>query len=153
MEASNQETYLGDTIDRSGKIKANIEKRKAKGYGIVSEILAIVTEVPLAHWKIEAGLSLRQAMLLNGTLFNSEAWHSVSIKDILLLEKVDEALLRGILQSHSKIPLEALFLETNSVPIRFILSSRRLMYVHCILQKDEEELVKKVLMLKKKIRA
>ena len=110
VEASNQETYLGDTIDRSEKIKANIEKRKAKGYGIVSEILAIVTEVPLAHWKIEAGLSLRQAMLLNGTLFNSEAWHSVSIKDILFLKKNDKALLRGFLQSHAKIPLEAQFL-------------------------------------------
>ena len=83
-------------------------------------------------------------MLVNGTLFNSEAWHSVSVKDILLLERVDEALLKGLLQSHSKIPTEALYLETNSVPICFILSSRRLMYLHGILQRDQHELVKKV---------
>ena len=137
MEESNQETYLGDTIDKSGRIRPNIEKRKARGYGIVSEILAIANEVPLAHWKVEAGLNLRQAMFLNGILFNSEAWHSITINDVLLLEKVDEALLRGLLTAHSKIPLEALFLETKSVPIRFTLSSRRLMYLHSILQKEE----------------
>ena len=54
--------------------------------------MAIINEIPLAHWKVQAGLSLRQAMLINGILFNSEAWHGVDNKDI----KVDEALIRGI---------------------------------------------------------
>ena len=111
---------------------------------MTSEILAIVNEVPLAHWKVEAGLNLRQAMLVNGTLFNSEAWHGVTKKDIILLEKVDEALLRGLLTAQSKVPLEALYLETKSIPLRFIAASRRLMYLHNILQKDEDELVRRV---------
>ena len=42
--------------------------------GKVSITLAIVNEVPLAHWRMEAGLNLRDAMLINGTLFESEAW-------------------------------------------------------------------------------
>ena len=63
-------------------------------------------EVPLAHWKIDAGLQLRQAILINWTLFNSEAWHNITEDDLNILEKVDEALLRGILKSHSKIPIE-----------------------------------------------
>ena len=117
MKNSRQETYLGDIIHNSASNKPNIEKRKAKGYGIISEILAIVNEVPLGHWKIQAGLSLRQAMLINGILYNSEAWHGVAKKDIIPLEKVDEALLRGLLQAHSKIPLEALYMETKSIPI------------------------------------
>ena len=144
MQNTNQETYLGDLIDKSGSGRPNIEKRKSRGYGITTNVLAIVDEVPLAHWKVQAGLSLRQAMLLNGMLFNSEAWHGVSEKDIILLEKVDEALLRGILSAHSKIPLEALFLESKSIPIRYIVASRRIMYLHTILQKDENEMVRKV---------
>ena len=144
MDNSNQERYLGDVVDKSGKIKPNIEARKAKGFGILSNILSIVNEVPLGHWKTEAGLKLRQAMLVNGCLFNSEAWHGVTQNDIVILEKVDEALLRGLLNAHSKIPLEALFLETCSIPIRYIVSSRRLMYLHSILQKSPEEMVRKV---------
>ena len=96
----------------------------------------------MAHWKVQAGLRLRQAMLLNGMLFNSEAWHGVDEKDIILLEKVDKALIRSILSAHPKIPLEALYLETKSVPIRFIITSRRIMYLHSILQKEEHEMVR-----------
>ena len=84
---------------------------------------------------------MRQAMLVNGILFNSEAWHGVTKKDIITLEKVDEALLRGLLQAHSKIPLEALFLETKAVPLRYIVASRRIMYLYNILQKDKNEIV------------
>ena len=118
-----------------GTCTPNIEKRKQKGYSITSSILAIVNEVPLGHWKVQAGLSLRQAMLLNGILFNSEAWQGPDTKNIVLLEKVDEALLRGILGAHPKIPLEALYLETRSIPIRFIVASRRILYLHTILNK------------------
>ena len=82
MKNTNQEKYLGDVLHKSGMIKYTVESRVAKGYGAVSTILAIVSEIPLGHWRIQAGLQLRQALLLNGILFNSEAWHSVSNKEI-----------------------------------------------------------------------
>jgi hypothetical protein len=55
---------------------------------------------------------------------------------------VDDALFRGLLTVHTKVPLEALYLETKSIPLRFVVASRRLMYLHNILQKDEDELVR-----------
>ena len=83
-------------------------------------------------------------MLVNGTMFNSEAWHNIQDKDITPLEKVDEALLRQLLMGHSKTPLEALHLETNTLPIRYILKSRRIMYLHTILKRDPSEMIRKV---------
>ena len=88
-------------------------------------------------------------MFLSGILFNSEAWHGVSQKDINILEKVDEALLRGMLMAHAKIPLEALFLESSAIPIPFIIASRMLMYLHNILQRDDNEIVKKIFEVQK----
>ena len=85
MENSKRETYLGDIIDESGTNKPNFEKRKSNGYGIVSNILAIVNEVPLGQWKVEAGLRLRQVMLINGILYNPEACHNVNNKDVNIL--------------------------------------------------------------------
>ena len=61
-----------------------------------------------------------------------------------MLEKVDEALIRGLLGAHAKVPLEALFLETGTVPIRFILKTRRLCYLKTILKRDSEELIREV---------
>ena len=144
MKGSNQQTYLGDIIDKTGKQRPNIEKRKQKGFGIIANILAIINEIPLAHLKIEAGLKLREALFINGILYNSEAWQGIEEKEIISLEKVDEALLRGILSAHPKIPIEALYLETQTIPIRFIIASRRIMYLHSILQRKENELIRRI---------
>ena len=103
---TSKEKYLGDYIDKNGSLRTNIENRKSKGYGIITNILAIINEIPLAHWKVQAGLRLRQAMLINGILFNIEAWHGLDIKEIKILEKVDEALLRGYYQHTQKYPLK-----------------------------------------------
>ena len=46
MKQSRQEVYLGDVIDKTGKAKANLDKRKAKGYGAVNDIIAIISDLP-----------------------------------------------------------------------------------------------------------
>ena len=78
MGESSQETYLGDRIHKSGKLKHTIDARVARGYGAITTILAIINEIPLAHWRVQAGLQLRQAMFLNTILVNSEALHDIT---------------------------------------------------------------------------
>ena len=56
-------------------------------------------------------------MLVNGLLFNSEAWHSVSPYDLTPLKKIDQALLRVLLDSHANAPLETLYFKTGSIPL------------------------------------
>lgn len=142
MKDSIQEKYLGDIVDQSGKIRNTVEDRRNKGYGIVAEILAIVNDIPLGKYKMEIGLMLRQAMLLNGVLFNSEAWHAINESEIRLLEAVDEHLLRSLVGGHSKTPLEFLYLEAGALPIRFVISCRRIIYLQTILKRSDEELTK-----------
>ena len=146
MNNSDREKYLGEYIDKSGKLKATIEDRVRQGWGILSGIRAIINEVPLGRYKVEIGLQLRQAMLINGLLYNSEAWHSVSNEDITAIEKIDEALFRFLLSSHAKAPLEALYLESGAIPIRFIVKSRRLNFLQTLLKREEDELTRRILM-------
>ena len=145
MKNSDQEKYLGDQICKDAKVKATIEDRVKKGYGIVSEINAILDEIPLGKYRVEMGLKLRQAMLVNGILFNSEAWQGIDKDDIKHLEKIDELLLRSLMGSHKKTPLEFLYLETGSLPINFIISIRRITYLKTLLMRNNEELTKRIL--------
>ena len=104
IESSDCEKYLGDLFSNTAKNKSNIISRRDKGYGKVSDILSILSEVPLGKYKIYIALILRQAMLINGMLQNSEAWSDLTIKDIELLEEVDEFLLRSVFDAPSKTP-------------------------------------------------
>ena len=73
----NNDKYVGDILSADGSNTSKIKERTEKGYGIVNEILAILDEIPLGPYKISVGLRLREAMLINGMLFNSEVWYNV----------------------------------------------------------------------------
>jgi hypothetical protein len=149
MEDSVKEKYLGDFIENNGMIHSTIEERKNKGYAMAAEIISILDEIPLGQHKMEIGLLLRQAMLINCMLFNSEAWHSISEKEVKMLEAVDEHLLRSLVKGHAKTPLEFLYLEAGAVPIRFLISSRRMTYLQAILKRNDQELIKRIYMEQK----
>ena len=144
MRSSTQEKYLGDLINHTGKPHATVMERKAKGYGIVAEIMTLLHEIPLGKRRVQLGLDLRQAWFLNGCLYNSESWHSLTVKDVEELSTVDCYLLRSVLGSHSKVPIEQLFLETGALPVKYVLSIRRMIYLQTILKRDDSDLLKRV---------
>ena len=131
-------------IHNSGTNKLNLATRLSRGWGKVNEILAIIKEAPLGRHKIMSGMILRKAMLFNTMLFNSEAWHGFDSKQIEAFEKIDEALIRGLVSGHSKIPVTALYLETGQIPVRFVMACRRILYLQTILHCDPEELIYRV---------
>ena len=144
MNQSSSEKYVGDIICDDGSNDKNIAARRAKGFGIAGDILAILDEVPLGAKRIEAGLIMRNGMLINGILTNSEVWLGMNEQQYRQLEQVDEYLLRGILKAHCKGPIESLYLETGIIPIRYIIKKRRIMYLRHLLTRDKNELISKV---------
>ena len=149
MNESESDKYLGDIVDKSGKIQATVANRIKRGQGSINEIMAILSEIPFGKFRTEVALQLRESMLLSGMLFNSEAWHGTTSANIASLEKVDQQLLRSILNCHRNTTKEFLYLETGTIPIGWIISQRRINYLFHILTRDDRELIKKVFMAQK----
>ena len=144
MKNSNHDKYLGDILSSAGNPHLTIQDRISKGYGIIAEISAILDEIPTGRRRIEMGLLLRQSWFLNSILINSEAWHSISETDIQKLTVLDNNLMRSIIGAHSKVPVEMIYLETGSLPIKYVISCRRMLYLKDILDRSESELINKV---------
>ena len=144
MKKSSECSYLGDILSENGSIDATIEKRRQKGIGICSQIFGMINGLSLGHYYFKIAFLFRETMLLNGMLTNLEVWHPVSSNQLKVLDKIDANFLRKTLKSHSKTPKEALYLETGLLPIEFVAMQRRLMYLHNILKKSENELIRKV---------
>ena len=144
MKESEKEKYLGDIINSDGKIQQTIDNRKTKGHGAISEIMAIIEEIPFGKHKYEVAMKLRESILLSRMLCNSEVWHGLTDANIATLETIDQAFLRSMLNAHSKTPKEMLYLETGAVPIRWIVKQRRINYLKHILSRSETELIRKV---------
>ena len=136
--------YLGDILNKDGTLDDTIADRKDKSIGKISQITTILSSITFGVFYMDTALILREAMLLNGIMTNSEIWYTVKDHHIKTLESADNDLLRKIFNAHSKTAIELLFLETAKIPIKFIISKRRLLYLWTLLKHKANELTHKV---------
>ena len=144
MDTSQCTKYLGNLLSSKGGVQETIEDRRKKGWGKISQIMGILGEVDMGTNRVEAGLLLRQSILVNSLLYSAEAWSGVSDAQLARLEVVDTALLSRLTGGHSKTGTEFHHLETGTQKLRHILSYRRLMYHHNIISRQENETIVKI---------
>ena len=73
---------------------------------------------------------------------NCEVWHSVHNYQIENHLAIDKYLLRGLLGAHEKVPLEHSYLEVAALPLSYVISLRRMLYMKTILNRRDKEMVK-----------
>ena len=144
MKNVTQASYLGDILSENGAVDETILERNLKAIGIISQISSMLSSICLGSYHFEIAMVLREAKFTNSVLTNSEVWHNMQSKHIESLEKSDLALLRSILNAHSKTATEAFYLELGIYPLKYHLSKRRFMYLWHILHTDASELIRKV---------
>ena len=66
---------------------------------------------------------LRQSLLVNGILTNSEVWYGLNQSEIQKLESVDKSFLRQTFRVSVSGPSEALYLETGLLPLGIIIKA------------------------------
>ena len=66
--------YLGNFVSTSGGIQETVEDRRKKGWGKIATIMGILGEVDMGCNRLEAGLLLRQSILVNSLLCRILVW-------------------------------------------------------------------------------
>ena len=100
--------------------------------------------------KVQVGLKLREAKLLNGILYSTEAWNNMSDKEYERLEQVDMAALRALVGGgHSRCPKAFYYLEFGTLMVRHVIMIKRLSYHHHIITRDDSEIIKKIYLKQK----
>ena len=135
--------YLGDMISVDGRNAKNIAAKVAKATGILKQVKNILEDMCLGPFYLKVALVLRNSLFLNGFLTNLEASYGLTDAEIEQLEKVDEQLLRAILECPCSVPKEMLYLELGVTPIRYIIMCRRLLFYQEILKQPNNSLMYK----------
>ena len=146
MEDVQEDMYLGDLISSDGKNKKNVEKRISKGLGIITQIMNLLEIISFGSHYFDIALLLRESMFINGILFNAEVWYGLTRAEVGEFEKLDRLLLRRILGTPVSTPQEALYLELGIMPIDLVIKVRRIMYLHSLVRRNEEEMLSKFFM-------
>ena len=146
MEEVVNEKYLGDIIASDGKNTKNISARSNRGTGVVNQIMSMLEDICFGKYYFQVTMVFRNSLLISSLLTNAESWYNLTAAEIDELEKVDENLLRRVLEAPAATPKEMLYLELGVSPIRNIIKSRRINFLQYILKENEESLIQTFLM-------
>ena len=144
MQKKQSVKYLGNMLSTNGGLSETIDDRRNKGWGKISTIMAILSEVDMGVNQLEAGLLMRESLLISGMLFSAEAWSGITSKQLARMEVVDTSLLVKLTGGHSKCPTEFNHLETGTWMLTHHLTYLRLLYHHHILTRDKKETINKI---------
>ena len=103
----------------------------------------MLDDLCLGKFYFQAANILRSSLFLSSLISNAESWVNVSNKHVSNLEATDEQLLRDIFAAQRNTPKEMLFLETGNIPVKYVIISRRVNFLHYILCQDEDSLLSK----------
>ena len=135
------EKYLGQILSNDSKNTLNITMLRNKGIGIQNKIIQMLEKMPGGQYHFEIAVILRNALLISSILTNSEVWYGVTQVDTEQLEQIDEMWIRNLFECSRNVPKDLLYLELGIVPISFIIKGRKQMFLHHILQQNQESLL------------
>ena len=141
MPEVTEDVYLGDIISCDGKNTKNVKSRISKGLGIINQIFNLLENITFGCHFFETALLLRDSMLLNGSLTNSEIWYNFSAGEVEEFESLDRLFFRRLLETPVTTPTESYYLEFGILPVSIVIKARRINYLHSILKKDKKGMV------------
>ena len=136
------EKYLGNRLSADGTNILDITTKCNRGTGIVNKIQTILETMFFGSYYFEVGKTMIESMLLGSILNNIEVAYNLTKPEIEKLQRCHEMGLRKLLYLPSKTPKCMLYLLTGSVPIEFLIQRRRLIFLHHILNQEDESLLK-----------
>ena len=99
----------------------------------------------LGKYYFETAIILRNSFLVGSILCSSETWYNVTEKEIRTVEQIDESFLRKLMETGKGCPLAMLYLTLGIQPLRFVVKSRRLNFLHYMLNENEDSMLNKFL--------
>ena len=139
--------YLGDHVADLWETLYSKRWEKAQGYSVTCQ--AMCTEISLGFQTYSFAKMLHRSIFVNGTMVNMETWPEFSTTRIEMFERIEQGFLRRILEAHSKTPIECLYLELGIMPFRFHLMMKRIMYLYIIMQRNDNEITKQIVLCQK----
>ena len=137
IEGADSYKYLGDHISRKGTNNETIGERIGKMKVATREVISYGTRSAMRKLKSKMLIELHEAISIPSLLYNSESW-TLSITNLLELEKIEVWALKRILNLPPKTPTAAVRFETGTLFVEFRIDQRKLTYLHKVLQRSED---------------
>ena len=144
VEIKNSSRYLEDIFNSQGNNSDLCKDRLGRAVGTSIEIISLCKEVNFGKNQISNMLLLYESVFFPRLVYNCEAWTNLTRKDYLDFEKVQKDFLLRVMEVPNSTHTADLFLELGILPAQFVIELRQLTFSKKILNRDQEDPVKRI---------
>ena len=145
FEEVHEYNFLGTWIDKSGKYKINILKKKQKLPYMISSIKFIASTFKMGIMSTQARMKLMNAILMQSLIYNAEAFANFTKEEVRMLEGTQAQALKELLELPVSTPYLPLLMETGMWTMEGRINYKKFMLFHNILNSPDDRLLKQVL--------
>ena len=147
IEEVKSQTYLGFVISSTGDNMAHIKFVKQKAIGVIRKISAKLVSLNLQKYYFECSMILLNAILRPSILYACDMMYNMKEREIRQIERIEENFIRKVLNTSKGCPIVQLYLEMGHIPARIEIQKMRCLFLHYILQQNENSNVYKMFKL------
>ena len=136
--------FLGNYVNDKGNLDDQLKYMEGKVGGLVSEANKICSQSKLGIYEWDGKRIVYKAQITPAVFHNIEAWTNLRKADWEKMETLQGKILRGIYGLPKSTPYWGLLHELNIIPIKLLITYKRLMVYHNLMNSDDDRVAKHI---------
>ena len=136
--------YLGNWINEKGNMDNQLNQMEKKASNITREYNVMCAKEKMGEMEYTAKLFVYEKLIIPSLFYNIEAWSVLREKDKEKLEVIQGRVLKGIFGLPKSTPYWGVLYELDILPIHLLITYRKLMIYHMLLNSKDERIAKRI---------
>ena len=134
--------FLGNYVNEKGNMDDQLQHMEASAISLIREANKLCCRNNVGKYEMEAKKLVYGSMIVQALFYNIETWTNLRKSDKEHLEILQGKVIKGIFGLPKTTPYWGLLYELDILPIKLLLTYRKLMLYHCILNSDDRRIIK-----------
>ena len=141
--------YLGDLYDKTGKNMSKVKHKMGKASFIASEVKQAGSYGEVGKADTDVRMLLMESMVKPTLLSSTETWVNIRREEIESINRGHYQVLRKVFEQRENTPYYGILAETGYWPYSYIVVYKKLMYLHLLLNSEENRIARKIIVNQK----
>ena len=144
LEQTQSYKLLGNYINEQGNLDDQLQYMETKAIGVVREGNKLCCQNKVGKAEFDSKKLVYEMQMVPAVFFNLEVWTNLRKSDITKLESIQGKIMRGTFGLPKSTPYWGLLFELNILPIMLVLTYKKIMLYHNIVNSDERRVAKQI---------
>ena len=136
--------FLGNMVNEEGNMDDQLKFMETKLVIVVREGRKMCCQSKIGKFEVAAKKLVYQQLAVASVFFNIEVWTNFRKSDMQKMESIQGQLLKGLYGLPKSTPYWGLLYELDVIPIKYVITYKRLMLYHNIMNSDDKRVIKHI---------